>query len=77
MFSPPDDLLREESFGTLWVCSYLGLANLHVVDVNVITAVVSMQPFPILPGEVEGRWFVIEKAGLDDADIVAVDEEDG
>ncbi|KAF4587957.1 hypothetical protein EYR38_009918 [Pleurotus pulmonarius] len=32
MFSPPDDLLREESYGTLWVCSYLGLANLRVVD---------------------------------------------
>ncbi|KAF9495138.1 hypothetical protein BDN71DRAFT_1431254 [Pleurotus eryngii] len=68
IFSPPDDYIWRESFSTLWVCSYMGDSNLRVIDVGIITAVVSMQPFPVCVGEVDwGRWFVVEKAGLDDA----------
>ncbi|KAF9487804.1 hypothetical protein BDN71DRAFT_1542881 [Pleurotus eryngii] len=71
IFSPPDDYIRQESFSTLWVCSYMGDSNLHVIDVGIITAVVSMQPFPVRVEEVDrGRWFVVEKAGLDDGDLV-------
>ncbi len=71
IFSPPDDDIRRESFSTLWVCSYRGDGNLRVVDVGIITAVVSMQPFPVRIGEIDqGRWFVVEKAGLDDGDLV-------
>ncbi|KAF8981243.1 hypothetical protein BDQ17DRAFT_1438524 [Cyathus striatus] len=66
LYSPPDPVLLEESFQTIWACSYQGLENLQVIKVQDIICLVSMQELPFFPGEAEDLWFVVEKPGMDD-----------
>jgi hypothetical protein len=43
--------------------------SLAVIKAVSIISVVSMQPLPLLAGEEPGRWFVVEKSGLDDTEL--------
>jgi|ERR1700722_13345037 len=71
LFGPPDPFLLAASSSTVWSCKALGDAGLVVVDVSQILSVVSMNPHrPKIPGsEVEGRFFVHEKIGLEVANM--------
>jgi hypothetical protein len=63
-YSAPHRQLFEISYGTLWSCTFGGDNSLIVIDVKSIEAVVAMvphQPFPDSPG----RFFLVEKPGLD------------
>lgn len=75
-YSPPNQQILIDSSHTLWACEYLGTLALQVVPVRCIDSVVSMQPLPPLPQEQPGRWFVVEKSGLDDAEITGDVEDD-
>lgn len=76
IYSCPDQTILKESSQTLWVCLYTGTTNLHLVPAKSIISLVSMQPLIPLPDEVPGRWFVVEKSGLDDADLTEQREEE-
>ena len=68
-YGPPNEDLLEESFHTLHACSYLGQESLVCVSVASIITVVSMQPLPPMTGDPDNLWFVVEKGGLDDAQL--------
>ncbi len=68
-YSAPNQDLLEESFHTLHACSYLGQENLVCISVVSIITVVSMQPLPPVAGDLDNLWFVVEKGGLDDAQL--------
>ncbi|KAF8982832.1 hypothetical protein BDQ17DRAFT_1261886 [Cyathus striatus] len=77
LYSPPNQALLEESFQTIWACSYQGLENLQVIKVQDIICLVLMQELPFFPGEAEDLWFVVEKPGMDDFEIeILVNEEE-
>jgi hypothetical protein len=76
IYSHPDQTILKESSQTLWACLYTGTTNLHLVPAKSIISLVSMQPLIPLPDEVPGRWFVVEKSGLDDADLTEQREEE-
>lgn len=65
MYSRPDPVLLEESYGTLWSCAYVGLDSLRVLPVSFIEAVVAVVPFDHSVGRQDTRHFVVEKPGLD------------
>lgn len=65
MYGPPDRDIVEDSYHTLFACPYQGDSALQVICVSSIVSVISMQPFPRLPGDAEDLWFVVEKSGLD------------
>lgn len=75
LYGRPDRAILAQSSRALWACEYLGSENLHIVRVEKIRSVVSMIPLPALPGEEDGRWFVVEKPGIDSA-IMTGHEED-
>lgn len=75
LYGRPDRALFNQSSRALWACEYLGSENLCVVHAETLLSVVSMHPLPALPGEEEGRWFVVEKPGIDSA-IMTGHEED-
>lgn len=68
-YSSPDADILEDSYHTLWVCSYFGDQNLKVIPTSTILSVISMQPLPRKEGDAENLWFVVEKSGLDDMDL--------
>jgi hypothetical protein len=70
LYSNPDPALLQASHHTLWSCKYQGDAALRAVDAKKIVGVAAMVP---LPG-VEGRYFVVEKPGLDIAHMGGNDE---
>ncbi|RDB26701.1 hypothetical protein Hypma_005263 [Hypsizygus marmoreus] len=77
LYSRPDlDLLRKSS-NTLWSCRHQGVAGLVVVEARSIEAVVAMAPHSvtILGEEWAGRVFVVEKPGLDVAEMGGVVED--
>ncbi len=73
VFSPPDQDILKQSVYTVCACKYCGhLADSYeVVDVKQIVSVVAMVPLPMTPEEAQhpedhaGRFFVVEKPGLD------------
>jgi hypothetical protein len=71
LYGPPNEWFLEASSNTLWSCKKLGDDGLVVVDVNEIEAVVAMVLHrPRIPGrEVEDRYYVCEKMGLDVAEM--------
>ena len=69
LYGPPNAEMLEQSFRTLWACTYSGLNNLLVIPISSIITIISMQPLPRLPEDPEDLWFVIEKSGLDDTEI--------
>ena len=73
-YSPPDADILEDSYHTLWVCSYTGDQNLKVIPTSTITSVISMQPLPRQEGDAENLWFVVEKSSLDDMDLTGYGE---
>jgi hypothetical protein len=67
LYSLPQPELLALSYGALISCIHEGEESLCVVDVNTIQSVVGMIPHkPTLPnGQVEERFFLVEKTGLD------------
>ena len=65
IYSQPDPVVLEESYGTVWSCTYGGLGSLRVLPVSYIEAVVAVVPFEHGVGRESTRHFVIEKPGLD------------
>lgn len=74
-YSPPSLDLLEESRHTLISCTSLGDAGLKVIPVHSIIAVVAMVPHSPFGEEGDQRYFVVEKPGLDVADLGGVVEE--
>jgi hypothetical protein len=60
LYSEPDKILLEQSYGTIWSCNYQDMNNLRIVDVSSILSVVAL-----IPRNREGNVFVAEKLGLD------------
>ena len=77
LFSNPDPTLLSLSFNTLWSCQYQGNMALQFINTKTIQAVVSMVPhMPMIQGQpAEGRFFLVEKPGLDVAMIAGAEEE--
>lgn len=75
MYSPPHQALLKASYATLWSCTYQGDAALKIIDVHSITGVVAMVPHNPFPEDSVGRFFVVEKPGLDIAHMGGNDEE--
>lgn len=67
LYSLPQPELLALSYGALISCTHKGEESLCVIDVNTIQSVVGMIPHkPTLPnGQVEERFFLVEKTGLD------------
>lgn len=76
VYSPPDKELLEASHFTLWSCIYQGDMALKVVDAKTIVGVVAMVPHSSenYIGDTTGRFFVVEKPGLDVAHMGGNDE---
>ncbi|TBU29207.1 hypothetical protein BD311DRAFT_620999, partial [Dichomitus squalens] len=77
-FTPPDPDIYEFSRGTLLACSHLGETSRAVIFVKQIVSVVAMVPLPMTSEEAttsdadtlyRDRFFVVEKPGLDVANI--------
>jgi len=78
LFGAPDiDLLRASS-NTLWSCKSLGNHGIMTVDVKEISSVVAMAPHSTNTlGEAwANRFFVVEKPGLDVAEMGGFREDD-
>lgn len=73
-YSPPHPGLLQASRGTLWSCTRL--ESIKVIDVKHISAVVAMVPHRPFSGEEgEGRFFLVEKPGLDTSHIGGIVEQ--
>ncbi|KAF8890250.1 hypothetical protein CPB84DRAFT_1837475 [Gymnopilus junonius] len=70
MYGLPNNEMLVESSYTLHACEYTGQNNLQCLPITTINSVVSMQPLPCLPGDPENLWFVIEKSGLNDIQMI-------
>jgi hypothetical protein len=77
LFSKPDPMLLKLSFQALWSCQYQGDLALQFIYVKTIQAIVSMVPHtPEIQGRpAEGRFFLVEKPGLNVAVITGADED--
>jgi hypothetical protein len=65
MWSEPDQTLLNASHGALYVCSYMGVNDLHVVEIGAIVTVVAMIPMKPSEGGNAASFFAVEKPGLD------------
>jgi hypothetical protein len=74
LYSPPDQDLLEASSQALWACQYLGDESLCVINVKTIISVVAIVPLPH-SGQPKGM-FVVEKLGLDVAEMGGSLDED-
>ena len=68
-YSPPNDYLGKISHNTLIACMYQGDELLSVIDVKSIISVVAMVPFPYTINGCDNYYFMVEKVGLDVADV--------
>lgn len=59
-----------ESSHTLHACEYQGQENIRCLPISVVVSVVSMQPLPRQPEDPENLWFVVEKSGLEDIQLI-------
>lgn len=59
----PISELLQHSHNTLWVMSLEPGKNMCCVPVDMIVSVVSLLPFPLMPGK--GKMFLFENLGLD------------
>jgi hypothetical protein len=73
VYGPPDQQMLDDSFHTLWACHYLGSANLKIIKLEEIISVVSMQPFHQNQGDPDNLYFVVEKSGLDDVEMITAE----
>jgi hypothetical protein len=76
VYSRPLPEILEDSCNTLWACQYTGSNGFRVVDLPSIVACVSMQPLPPLPADPDGLYFVVEKSGLEDAQLTGFEDLD-
>jgi hypothetical protein len=78
MFTLPDPLLLNESYGTLHVCRFLCEEGVEVVDAKSLTDVVGMVPFSRPAQERgdlhQGEFFPIEKISLTSTQITEDDD---
>lgn len=75
LYGPPNRTILADSSHTLYACEYKGQDNIKCLLVSDIISVVSMQPLPRLPEDPpEDLWFVVEKSGLDDVQLVEYNE---
>ena len=74
VYSCPVQALLIESLNTLWACQYMGVDNLQVIPLSSILTYVSIQPLPPLHDNLPGLWFVLEKSGLEDAQLARFGE---
>jgi hypothetical protein len=65
MWSTPDDGLLKASNGALYVCTYGGTDDLHIIKIEAIVSVVAIIPMMPSDGDEATRFFVVEKPGLD------------
>jgi hypothetical protein len=63
-----------ESSYTLLSCQYQGNSSLEVIDVKLISAVVAMVPYEPTMNISGENFFVVEKPGLDIAQVGGDDE---
>jgi hypothetical protein len=75
LFGPPDMTLLDQSYHTLW--SSIKTDPVVAVNVKDLVSVVAMVPHhPSIPGKpVHKRFFVVEKPGLDVANMGGVEDE--
>jgi hypothetical protein len=88
VYSPPDENLLVESYGTVWATKYHGQDDLIVVDAKAIRSVVAMVPLPFPHGDIdsdeqadtdlaeEEYFFVVEKPGLEIFTMGGYEEDD-
>lgn len=76
------DLLEESSF-TFWSCRHSGDAGLTIIPVQRIQSVVAVIPHPTftlnnpdLVQQFDGRYYVVEKLGLDIGILAGENEDD-
>ena len=75
-YGPLDEDMYEDSFGCLWACTYSRNTDLAVIKISAIQSVISMQPLPQAKGDPNGLFFVVEKLGLDDLEMMGYAPED-
>jgi hypothetical protein len=76
VYSRPDQDMLEESYGVLWACQYEGNQQLIVIPVKTILSVVSIQPLPKQNDREDGLWFVLEKSGVEEVEIMEFGDPD-
>jgi hypothetical protein len=72
VYGPPDNALLQLSHKTVYSCQYLSNDNLRVINARSIRSVIAIVPHEVtLPGKTaaEDRWFVVEKPGLEAAEL--------
>lgn len=75
LYSLPDPTLLNKSYGTLRSCISGGVDSLIVIDVKKIHAVVAMVPHKPFGENSVPRYFVVEKPGLQIAELGGQREE--
>ena len=70
IYGPPNQEMLEESSYTLHACEYRGDEGFRCLPVAGIVSIVSMQPLPHRLEDPENLWFVVEKSGLDDVQLI-------
>jgi hypothetical protein len=75
LYSPPDPDLLNKSYGTLRSCLPGGNESLRVIDVKHIHAVIAMIPHHPFGTNSEQHYFVVEKPGLEVAELGGQEEE--
>ena len=69
LYSPPDQELIKQSYGTLISCRYQGDGSMRIIPIGSILSVVGMIPHPKssprAKRNLEGNVYVAEKLGLD------------
>ena len=73
LYGAPNADILHRSYQALKVCAFERLDDLIVVDVKQTLSVVSMQPMPEWTGFF-GKWFVVEKSGLEDVELAGYEE---
>lgn len=71
VYGPPDADLLFQSSNTLIACEKRP-SHYQVVDVSSIVSVVSMQPLPRHANDTRDLFFVVEKSGLEDAELTGI-----
>lgn len=82
LYSEPDPVLACQSFNTVLSCSYFGQDALTVARIKDIHAVIAMVPHRkaeegTVAGDLYGKFFVVEKMGLDVMTMAGIAEVDG
>ena len=65
MWSEPEQQLLGQSYSTLYICMYMGMGGLHVINIKSIMSVVVLIPMKPSDGDKSAWFFVVEKPGLD------------